>query len=104
MRISDWSSDVCSSDLAGVVEAAFVEEEEDTLEPQRLVAPFAVGEREEAGAVRGRRVERARNQDRLDRLVGRARVAVRQEAGGLERPERLVDRLDRQSTRLNSSH
>src|SRR3546814_8200486 len=71
---------------AGVVEAAIVEEEEDTLEPQRLVAPLAVGEREEAVAVRGRRVERARNQDRLDRLVGRARVAGRQEAGGLERP------------------
>src|SRR3546814_4575089 len=64
---------------ACVVEAAIVEEEEDTLEPQRLVAPLAVGQREEAGAVRGRRVGRGRNQARRARPAGRAPVAVRQE-------------------------
>ena len=46
-----------------------------------------------ARAIGRRRIERARNQDRLDLFIGRARVAVRQEAGGLQRPQRLVDRL-----------
>src|SRR3546814_1614337 len=114
MRISDWSSDVCSSDLAAPLvllpialrlaqpppfsartgDARLVEKEEHTLERLCPFRPCAVRHQQVARPVQrlGARAE----QDRLRRLITPARDAVR-EAGC-----RLI--ADRKSTRLNSSH
>src|SRR3546814_8170373 len=112
MRISDWSSDVCSSDLIGQDLAL----DADALDPRGV--GFArdrtdlLGERQRDGGARGRiepdvgwlaiRVAgKHRRNDALvvhrhpDRVpIGALRLRVRNE-DGLE---------DRKSTRLNSSH
>src|SRR3546814_3846321 len=101
MRISDWSSDVCSSDLARLLPAAAV-----------------AGDREAVGLV-------AYLLDQLQaggcstwmQLPGRLPVDARQQQGFVAGPARLalghadqhraVDAQvgqDRKSTRLNSSH
>src|SRR3546814_6624397 len=102
MRISDWSSDVCSSDLAGVEEV-----ELDVLE----VLPIALGEvtREQRVVVapdhQGRRLVLA--EQRLPLRIERDVVAVVVEQRELDRlvagaVEQVLQ--DRKSTRLNSSH
>src|SRR3546814_10237990 len=80
MRISDWSSDVCSSDLVGErervddVEAAAVAEVDERVEPQRLLEdgqardqPRQVVDGEERDLDRdvapGEQVERERDRD-----------------------------------------
>src|SRR3546814_1840477 len=115
MRISDWSSDVCSSDLLGKVGLAQI--------AQRRIAGAEI-------------VERNANADRLQLVQRRQRIGVFREEHALgdlhlkprrrkpvlaERREdhrrqvrigelqrRQVDRqadiVDRKSTRLNSSH
>src|SRR3546814_3368534 len=84
MRISDWSSDVCSSDLR--VRDAPVEDDRG-LDPRV--------DRAEAGIDLG-------NHAAGDRRVGLQRVDARSVEVGEQRP-RLVEQ-DRKSTRLNSSH
>src|SRR3546814_8189786 len=108
MRISDWSSDVCSSDLVGDRDAG-------TRVRQVLVAEvrlqlavrghdlladralrvrgqrLAIGFRYRVGELRERPVERA-----LRRLLDDLRGDLRRHA--------LHQHLDRKSTRLNSSH
>src|SRR3546814_3477877 len=94
MRISDWSSDVCSSDLAFTkiprrlrLEALFQEE---------LVWIAAAG-----SPLAGRRLRQAdlTGQPRVLIAAGKSFEALRllTSEGGLER-------RDRKSTRLNSSH
>src|SRR3546814_10531560 len=96
MRISDWSSDVCSSDLIGG--AVVVEDIVENLD-------IAVRHHQHAGARR-----HARDDIALWREIGRAVVvhdifedadimpALHRQAGQVEHEE------DRKSTRLNSSH
>src|SRR3546814_4896840 len=111
MRISDWSSDVCSSDLRAAALLRFVADI-DLDEQARLLSGLFAGARERAderGAVD--RVDGVEQRHRLLRLVrleladqvegdvGR-RFAQRGPFGG-----GFLDAiLDRKSTRLNSSH
>src|SRR3546814_4941423 len=106
MRISDWSSDVCSSDLDGLTDFGFDE------------VPVA----EKATRVRGVFDSVARNYDRMNDFMSLGIHRVWKEAfmdWAVPRPsQRLLDvaggtgdiarlwrrRGDRKSTRLNSSH
>src|SRR3546814_6376419 len=117
MRISDWSSDVCSSDLemreegAGDVADAFGVEEIELHEAFDRALAGAVGEfhpaRDLALEIEGQPVLGAHREDvemaahREQEIFGAlelAQLARRHQPG--------VDELgqDRQSTRLNSSH
>src|SRR3546814_9335500 len=99
MRISDWSSDVCSSDLAFAVER-----------------PVAIGTQVVAGEVAGDlaqpRQEAGRVLQALEVLPGGEEgilgdvLAGRHVAGDRQchRGDRVLAGTDRKSTRLNSSH
>src|SRR3546814_10562311 len=93
MRISDWSSDVCSSDLPLIVVA--------------VVAALAVGaflglllrrqaprESPEIAALTGRLSQMAESQTAVQNAI----------IERLQAQERVVVKTDRKSTRLNSSH
>src|SRR3546814_8808098 len=101
MRISDWSSDVCSSDLP-VAEEALVDPDVETLAGLRIEVGVAEAgiealeqrRRDEAGAVAGPQLG-----------PGRAEQVGAGGPPGELRPEILVvvDAADRKSTRLKSS-
>src|SRR3546814_4530547 len=106
MRISDWSSDVCSSDL-GFVEILL------EMQPQyieRIGAVVGIGDAHGAADRLGLGIER-----RTDRVIGpvlpiiraghpvRRSIAVDRLAK-IERCESLARVVDRKSTSLNSSH
>src|SRR3546814_2717267 len=106
MRISDWSSDVCSSDLPVLVQATGPGDLVDKREAADELAVGAIEHIEEAVAVGG-----GRGLDVLapflvvegDHLVDAVIVpAVVRSA--LEVPFDAAVVRDRQSTRLNSSH
>src|SRR3546814_9414701 len=99
MRISDWSSDVCSSDLdIGVVMLAR------QCGRQRFV--------DERAATRGVAVDRDRDADartaQRDAVLGLARRDRRCESvaiiGIIDARGAVGAEIDRKSTRLNSSH
>src|SRR3546814_3300070 len=111
MRISDWSSDVCSSDLVVLLPIAtvdtvlrrkrfprqprladtfLVEQVEGAIERQCLLAPHPVDKQDVARAVR--RVGCGREQNGLIGIGVTARAGVRQEAFRLERPEQAIER------------
>src|SRR3546814_2031703 len=112
MRISDWSSDVCSSDLLGHVAlvGADLGERLQLLRQARLpVHPCPIGGDLLARAELQDLIEALRTEGLLhgvDEADGEFGVAVREEAvsGGGQSPQlrRAADR-DRKSTRLNSS-
>src|SRR3546814_2947428 len=90
MRISDWSSDVCSSDLAGHVDAEIVEQHDDRDREH---------DHADEQADQPHRVD-----DRLAAIM-LGRGAVLDEAeDDLACPDRALEHRDRKSTRLNSSH
>src|SRR3546814_9153391 len=113
MRISDWSSDVCSSDLGDLLQLG------KAVDPEEFV-------KIEIAVLALRRVGVGRQEIEADRLAALAqvehdRIARQVDAGYLldpcgdiaaddqrlalrRRQEDLVARLDRKSTRLNSSH
>src|SRR3546814_6472379 len=101
MRISDWSSDVCSSDLAEVVgpelhqggELADPQQAEDENGDQDAVAE---GQHIEAPARLRLVGHRARRE--------RRHLALLHEAVDGEGEDRRDQQQDRKSTRLNSSH
>src|SRR3546814_7852056 len=107
MRISDWSSDVCSSDLRGD-EAVFVAQGDRRAvrSVAQVLAGGAVVERHRRHAA-GHRLERdvaeRLRQAREQEQVGAGEVA-RQRFAALHAAEDEVRVLDRKSTRLNSSH
>src|SRR3546814_8197517 len=81
MRISDWSSDVCSSDLR--------------LAEHRAIASLARRKRDRLFGI-------------IDGIVGMAlgerAIGFVDQLGGLARAGIGIARADRKSTRLNSSH
>src|SRR3546814_10452997 len=106
MRISDWSSDVCSSDLAG------------SLAERGRAAPDRAGEPGAGPAFRrGRRKHRlhsrlgttAMQRNLRFKLTAALSLALATAACAAD-PERsqeaqaIADTIDRKSTRLNSSH
>src|SRR3546814_4523273 len=99
MRISDWSSDVCSSDLA------VIEHEEDFHTPQFL-DPAALGRVEEQHLIAplpNRLGLRDEARGVIAAAFGRPGAARRGAGVILRDPQRHRGR-DRKSTRLNSSH
>src|SRR3546814_6356548 len=90
MRISDWSSDVCSSDLRHALPVALVAAHENSAQGSAIVIAFLDAQRHAVAqlgefADLDRCAERARAQFELQPLIG-------------------IAREDRKSTRLNSSH
>src|SRR3546814_8926617 len=101
MRISDWSSDVCSSDLDAFTEL----EADETLERDSRADVLAgggddFGDRGLAVDHEGLRQQRIFLAELRDRAVDH----LRHDVGGLARLRRLFLGEDRKSTRLNSSH
>src|SRR3546814_7139394 len=107
MRISDWSSDVCSSDLRELLGDEVVEQR-DVLEPAAVIMLEQVAQHDAARLLIGLEA------DELHPLVGGAHGALGQQppdligllaVGSSEPfPDLLLTRIDRKSTRLNSSH
>src|SRR3546814_1773504 len=103
MRISDWSSDVCSSDLAEALSHRIDDAIWLTVGGQDKILPAAVvndllgkklAEMEQReGRKPGGRARKRLKEDLVHELLPRAFV----------KPSR-TDALDRKSTRLNSSH
>src|SRR3546814_17238424 len=104
MRISDWSSDVCSSDLRGEGQGGGIDDDAGAL-VDRLVDPFdelsfVVGLVEADGAAAG-----ALTAQRLDLGQGRAPVALGLapdqpvEVGTVENEERLAGHVGRSADR-----
>src|SRR3546814_8353240 len=99
MRISDWSSDVCSSDLALARQAAVADEgaEQQPVERQQRTQPD-----ERAGHVVDA-VESARPDNQVKAGKGQVDPIGLADHRAAARGEPRA-RLDRKSTRLNSSH
>src|SRR3546814_4589577 len=107
MRISDWSSDVCSSDLGPEIAAENVDVELEAL-VGRLRRRIPVGDDDAAeGVGRGQRHERHGVEG------GAPQIGIDADAAIAAAASRPVGRLvadayavvaDRKSTRLNSSH
>src|SRR3546814_2765917 len=97
MRISDWSSDVCSSDLARAVRAlAALRQIADAFDrPARTVDVPAEMPRIAAGT--------SFNEASAKALLGKIGVASPVERV-VDSPDEVAATADRKSTRLNSSH
>src|SRR3546814_6743677 len=114
MRISDWSSDVCSSDLAAVPPALRVEWLVDAEATDRLVAIAALREPRRMDVRDVARDEAMERIDRLQEEVARIARLLGDLAGSRGLPGTPVDhgahgdgRGDHKigrATRLNSSH
>src|SRR3546814_7374030 len=101
MRISDWSSDVCSSDLLAII--ALAERRVDRCRERRIVELEAQIFR--AGLARRLGPGRPELDARCaDPVVGRLLVVALAGADTRLDAKRQGADLDRKSTRLNSSH
>src|SRR3546814_9005653 len=98
MRISDWSSDVCSSDLHAVAAMLGKRARDDRV----AVGPVA-DQRDDARLVEGLLHRLALDRARFVRLARQAPVGGEIDENGLSGRAGLGER-DRKSTRLNSSH
>src|SRR3546814_4091352 len=101
MRISDWSSDVCSSDLHGFPFEASVEPAADACGRQPRKAADEVTLQAVAVGVAEVPLIRGVDAGQLAVVVGRHTQALGRDVPALP-PVEL--RADRKSTRLNSSH
>src|SRR3546814_3737530 len=91
MRISDWSSDVCSSDLA---QDPWPCEAADGKDPARILPQRAIeGDPERAGRRRWRRSRRDRRTDRKDRKAQAVERGEGQGAGRTQRSEEHTSEL-----------
>src|SRR3546814_3867532 len=103
MRISDWSSDVCSSDLHAPrrrLDAA-VDDLIMFLETERRALAGRSARDQRAGALFDLPVHKAREGRRVERPV----AEWRHQGGNRTRKHvSLLYKKDRKSTRLNSSH
>src|SRR3546814_10285090 len=104
MRISDWSSDVCSSDLMAAQQIGGLETDDDRgeLRQSRIESERAAGA-DDRGRHREPDQRRADEQQFLPVPVA---AAPRRGGVGEDEPagHQPVDEEDRKSTRLNSSH
>src|SRR3546814_4561411 len=100
MRISDWSSDVCSSDLAmELPRMAFAQLERKS---GTVMMPIPQQQRRPCQCARSRR----QPQRRTPQQGPHARAGEQGDAGRDQRQAKTVmaESADRKSTRLNSSH
>src|SRR3546814_9174794 len=99
MRISDWSSDVCSSDLDDL---AVDRDEGKILIAGAIGVRFGIEEVVgELDVVAGLQVQRRLDRRAEGRVVAVARTVGR---GLVQGAARQAEKTDRKSTRLNSSH
>src|SRR3546814_7315015 len=109
MRISDWSSDVCSSDLLTIVAASELVEagrmlQNGYVDPQRTVL-VASTHREYAVSEKAAMGDGRYPADRvLQAVTALSRQAILFDMAALAARHRTVINTDRKSTRLNSSH
>src|SRR3546814_5854560 len=113
MRISDWSSDVCSSDLEGLRPDLVIEAETETLFARQIV-DVILNDFGGFGELLRRRLLFANEADDLVEIVLEIMIvefAVEHEARRMPKQRcqrgtdmRTTGNLDRKSTRLNSSH
>src|SRR3546814_4813707 len=108
MRISDWSSDVCSSDLGRTEDRPEAGELDARAQAQFLpvlqILQIAVGVAVEA-EIADRRIGLAAADRRVDFVAADGQlVLVHAEAVGDADEIPVADGGDRKSTRLNSSH
>src|SRR3546814_5592363 len=101
MRISDWSSDVCSSDL-GEVELRILIEDVEHGDVQRAVERVGRQAESDAEIELGQPVALERGATADERAIGADRRIGHDAAIAVEHAE--VPGRDRKSTRLNSSH
>src|SRR3546814_3349445 len=97
MRISDWSSDVCSSDLLEAKLARIEGDRAASFGPGRADRPTFLTDEEKAVIINGA----------ANWLHIRQRVRIVDGPGPVDPqygPYRFIGREDRKSTRLNSSH
>src|SRR3546814_10748240 len=113
MRISDWSSDVCSSDLFDQLLAQLPIESEDKAQAQEIAPLIAMGEEvlAQGDAERALTIFRQIGDiapDNAEALSGQIRALVAM--GETEQAQAVLDLVpediakNRKSTRLNSSH
>src|SRR3546814_9181956 len=97
MRISDWSSDVCSSDLSNI--------DESMVSGEPLPVAKTIGDRVIGGTVNqtGGFVMRATGVGK-DTLLSKIVQMVAEAQRSRAPIQRLADTVDRKSTRLHSSH
>src|SRR3546814_6820566 len=105
MRISDWSSDVCSSDL-GIERGGLAVQRDDAAKLCRRHP--ALQRRQILHQLVGRLLGRYRQRLRLDRRLGTAQLVgqaaqQRTELVAFQEGAQVIGQ-DRKSTRLNSSH
>src|SRR3546814_2083746 len=104
MRISDWSSDVCSSDLLNVLVQVNIDAEagKHGCTPGQVSALAAVIAAQPRLLLRGLMAIPAPHPDLERRREAFIRMKALFDALAAQHPQ--VDTLDRKSTRLNSSH
>src|SRR3546814_5353386 len=105
MRISDWSSDVCSSDLRGDRLAAILADDHHVLDMRRAPAELMIGhvEGEDHILLEGEGVFARHLRPHRNRVIGMFE-ADRMRRGDDEARKASIVHGDRKSTRLNSSH
>src|SRR3546814_9997923 len=104
MRISDWSSDVCSSDLAAVQRE---ERDRESIRQAQIKAALLEHELATGERLSGAEEELFELQTRAHLVTGQNLEAELGKAAALERQvaaQRQLQSADRKSTRLNSSH
>src|SRR3546814_9505938 len=100
MRISDWSSDVCSSDLIKAHERALAIEKLDRRKAERRREVRALAQqRERLDRRQSRGAKDAAKANQAAILLGLQKQRSQNSAGKLR-----AEQEDRKSTRLNSSH
>src|SRR3546814_2631533 len=111
MRISDWSSDVCSSDLLPDLEVPWPEIEDAAAIPGEADSAVPPDQAERRYSIRVDGLDQVagdgirRQFDELSSLKREAEGDADANAAQIDRRAREdVELLDRKSTRLNSSH
>src|SRR3546814_1328917 len=99
MRISDWSSDVCSSDLIAIADDLGRADEGEVLRPVEHDLPLAAGIAQ-IQCLAGRK----RADALLHRNGNRRKFIANSQHSHFSLGFHRWNKLDRKSTRLNSSH
>src|SRR3546814_6329336 len=109
MRISDWSSDVCSSDLAGAAKTMLISGVDRDVRPRELAVAYNAPEKlfdccitlgHEAIDTRSNAIETAHWIEKR----GYRTVSLITTDWHMRRARFELNQADRKSTRLNSSH
>src|SRR3546814_4132541 len=101
MRISDWSSDVCSSDLGVAQKGDAPPPDRDQMRARRLARTDIVGPDRQSDTVLGHRPPAHEFRVHLDQMLKLGAIEL---IVAIAEQDDAVRAVDRKSTRLNSSH